>query len=176
VTRSNLRITSVTILLTRVWPAKRAGHTAPRPAGWTHCPQSRAVTSSILLADRVISLTIMMNQQRRESLMQKVREWAKNNGKPQTDDGELSPLVVHAKGAVILCYFQITSASPVPPAIPVFRMRAPFVKFMSARLSIANLILLRVSALIPFPIRVHPCPSVVNKSLFLVSLVMRLYR
>ena len=30
VTRSNLRITSVTIGLTRVWPAKRAGHTPVR--------------------------------------------------------------------------------------------------------------------------------------------------
>jgi len=30
VTRSNLRITSVTIGLTRVWPAKRAGHNPVR--------------------------------------------------------------------------------------------------------------------------------------------------
>jgi len=31
VTRSNVRIASATIGLTRVWPAKRAGHTVPRP-------------------------------------------------------------------------------------------------------------------------------------------------
>ena len=53
---------------------------APFGKEWRVCDRALLTILGLLGWDQPAPLTIMMNQQRRESLMQKVREWAKNNG------------------------------------------------------------------------------------------------